>query len=745
MSFWDRFKRPAPKTVDVESGRVSVPEEDFATGMGRLAGFYGIKTPKFPLEYLGILELLSIWNPDISQALSIIVNLGNTGHEIEVDGKSPEAVLDRVNGLASTIYKTGGGVDGLVNHFLRQISLMGALSAEWVVADNIKDGIKDAVVVPVRSIRFKRDDGVFQPYQYTGGSFDQAYVKLNPLTYSYNPIQTMDDDPYGIPGFYAALKNIEVQLDSIGGIAHIVRKMGLLGFLDVSMKIPDKKPGESDAAHKTRLQARLKAYAKSYTANFSKGVAVHYDDQEAKHNNVGSTAAAGAKAIFNLNEEQILSALDIPPSMMGRSYSTTETYASVDFERLTKRLLNSRRTTKRFLEKGYNLDLSLSGINASVSVKFNGNSGFQEKESAEAEGQRIENVVAKRDAGFISEDEAARELGYEEATGQRPPERDPGLSFKFNREKSRYEFVRPTLPAINTHAFAKDSDKRVQNYAEAIRSVLDPCEDNAIKAALKAAGKSYANETAFAEGVFKAFDKELLKHLKKSNSNKVSDKYVKYAWQFYRVEDNSDMPKKQNRSRFGIDINLADTNAIRYLTAIDRFFFGSGNYLTKNKVVGTKFINWLENEYITKGLNIRDDKTMKAFQGEFKDMVKVTTWKKINQLVNTTMSRIQNFGQTMKLHEAGFKRFRIVGPKTAPICSFCANMVGRVFDVEIAAKRLSKVVEKGFEDVSDLPSFITNEYSPEELEELTDKQLQDAGFESPPYHPECRHRKAAED
>ena len=390
MSFWDRFKRPAPKTGDVVSGRVSVPEENIASGMGRLTSFYGIKTPKFPLEYLGILELLSIWNPDISQALSIIVNLGNTGHEVQVDGNSPEAVLDRINGLAGKIYKTGGGVDGLVNHFLRQISLMGALSAEWVVADNVQDGIKDAVVVPVRSIRFKRDDGVFQPYQYTGGSFDSAYVKLNSLTYSYHPIQTMDDDPYGIPGFYAALKNIEVQLDSIGGIAHIVRKMGLLGFLDVSMKIPAKNPGESDAEYNTRLQVRLKAYAKSYTANFSKGVAVHYDDQEAKHNNVGSTAAAGAKAIFNLNEEQILSALDIPPSMMGRSYSTTETYASVDFERLTKRLLNSRRTTKRFLEKGYNLDLSLSGINASVSVKFNGNTGFQEKESAEAEGQRID-------------------------------------------------------------------------------------------------------------------------------------------------------------------------------------------------------------------------------------------------------------------------------------------------------------------------------------------------------------------
>ena len=82
---------------------------------------------------------------------------------------------------------------------------------------------------------------------------------------------------------------------------------------------------------------------------------------------------------------------------------------------------------------------------------------------------------------------------------------------------------------------------------------------------MKAAGKSYANEAAFAEGIFKAFEKKLLKHLKKSNSDQVSDKYVKDAWQFYRHEDNSDMPKKQSRQGLGININLVDTNAIRYL------------------------------------------------------------------------------------------------------------------------------------------------------------------------------------
>lgn len=741
MSIFDMFKRKAA-TVDVAPGRQSVPEDDLFGGIGRVASFYNIKTPKFPLEYLKILEILSIWNPDLSQALSIIVNLGNTGHEISVDGGKAEAVISRINDLAGSVYRTGGGMDGLVNHFLRQIAMMGALSGEWVVADSISNGIRDVVVVPVRTIRFKYEDGIYLPHQYTGGGVGSAYVALNPVSYSYSPVQTMDDSPYGIPGFYAALKNIEVQLDAVGGLSHIIRKMGLLGFLDVSMKIPERKAGEGDEAYQKRLSSRLSDYAKAFTSNFSRGVAVHYDDQELKHNNIGSLAAAAAKAVFNLNEEQIFSALDIPPSMAGRSYSTTETYAEVDYERFITRLGNYRRLIKRFMEKGYNLDLQLAGINAEVSVAFNENSGFREGEKAQADGAQIANVISKRDAGFIDQDEAARELGYEKATGKRPAE--PSLSFAFDAKKNRYEQVRQALPV--TIRLARDTGARAQNYAEGLISILEPVQDKAINAALKASEKAYDSETEFSGAVVAALQETLLKGLKTARVNQISDKHVKEAWQYYRHEDTGDMPKKQAAPRrMAIDINLTDTNAIRYLTFIDRYYFGSGNYLADNPDVGGKFIRWLEAEYIDKGLSIRDEATMAEFRENFSDMVKETTWQKINQLVNTTMARAQNFGQTMKLYEAGFKRFRIVGPRTYPICEYCKQMVGRVFEVEAAAARLSGVVQKGFEDPKDLPPFITNKYKVDEVKEMTDEQLQAAGFESPPYHPECRHRKAAED
>ncbi len=765
MSIWRRFF--TPKVTDIQPGRQSVPEDE--TGLkgiiGRISGFYDIHSPRWPLEYLDVLEVLAIWNPDISQALSHIVNLGNTGHEIEVDAANPEAAADRLNNLAARVYRMAGGVDGLVNHLLRQIGLMGALSGEWVIAERLDDGVADVVTPPVRTIRFKRIDGELAPVQYTGRAVDNAYVVLNRLTYSYSPVQTMDDDPYGIPSFYAALKNIDVQLESVGGLAHIVRKMGLLGFMDVALQIPPKNAGESDTAYKARMTKRQQDYAAAYTANLSKGVAVHYADQEIKHNAIGTTAAAGAKAVFQINEEQIFSGLDFPPSMMGRSYSTTETYAAVDWDRIQNKLTNYRRIIKRFIEKGYRLDLLLTGIDADVSVHFNDGSGIKEDEAAAADGTRIDNVIKKRDAGFIDDDEAARELGYDEATGHVPGDNAPPwennsrksdpskrrLRLRLDARTGRYEVVRPRVKITGADRMASSvRDRDAQSYSAALRTLLADAQEKAVAATMDGMSASdHADAGAFAEEALALFEDGLRAALGKVQSrvDRISDRYVSDAWQTWRNEETSFLQASRRRARLdsGFDLTQVDTNALRYLQGIDQHYFGKGNYLADNASVQGTFKNWLESEYIAKGLNIRDKKVAEKFFNDFGALVEETGWRKVDQLVDTTMARVQNMGQTLKLYEAGFQRFRIVGPKGGPICDYCREMVGRVFDVEKAAARLAGIVDKGFEDVADLPPFLSGSLSPDQLRDMTDEEIQAAGFDSPPFHPECRHRKAAED
>lgn len=748
MSWWNPFAaKPRP---DVRPGQESIPDDSIGGSIGRLAGFYNFTAAPFDLEALKVLELLGMLNPDVSQALSIWVNLGNTGHEVEVEARNPQAVLDRLNDLAASCYPMGGGMDGLVNHFMRQIPLMGALSAEWVVADVIRDGLVDCAVVPVKSIRWQRVAGQWAPVQLTnaviGGS--QGYVALNPVSYSYMPLITNDGSPYAIPPFLAVMKNIEVQLDGTENISSIIRKMGLLGFIDVAMEIPEQKPGESDEAYRARLSQRLKDYAGAYKQNLSRGVSVHYKDQEIKHNATNAGAAAGAKSVWEMNEEQIFSALDIPPSMCGRSYSTTETYAEVDYRRFVTKLVNARRMVKRFIEKGYTLDLLLRGIDARVTVTFNADSGYKALDEAQAEGERIDNVLKKRDGGIIDDDQAARELGYEQAarrSGELPPDGFFGevKRFGFNRLTGRYEY-RPEVIRLETPA----DDRRDQSYQAALESVLDDPEQQAIEAGLAAGDRERATAETFADAVYGAFAAALRREIAKTAVMKVCKRFTGDEWQRWRYEDKNHLRAgRGSRSLAGdtIDIAVVDKNALRYITKVEDFYFGRGNYLANNETTGKQFVSWLQDEYIAKGLNIRDDATWAEFRTRFAGLVQETSFTKIEQIVSTTMGRIQNMGQTLSLYEAGMKRYQIVGPRTAPICQHCKAMLGRTFDVRVAAERLATVLDKGFEKPSDLPPFLSSKYTADRVREMSDEELQAAGFETPPYHPKCRHRKAAVD
>lgn len=755
MKLFEWFKKPLPQ---VEPGRQSVSSDDnMGSVLGRLAGFYSFESAPFRLETLAVLRPLAIYNPNVAQALSIWVNLGNTGHEVEVEAKNPDAVLARLNDLAGSVYRLGGGVDGLVNHFLRQIPLYGALSAEWVVADKVTDGMVDVATVPVRQIRFRREEGDWRPYQYTGLAGDNGYVALNPLTYSYSPLQTDDGSPYGIPPFLAALKNIEVQLDGMGNIASIMRKQGLMGFLDVTMKTPGQKPGESDDTYRARISKRQADYAAAYTANLSKGVAVHYDDQTIQHNAISPGAAGGAKQIWDLNEQQIFSALDIPPSMCGRTFSTTETYAEVDFERLITKLVNARRMIKRFLEKGYKLDLQLQGLEANVTVSFHQNSNLKELERQQAEGEKIDNVLKKRDGGIIDDDEAARELGYEEATGKSPGDQPPAGYFKakfaFDRTSGRYALAPERIEVAKLESAP---DRLDQSYVATLQAEVAPAEDAALKAALTKAREVAGDRTAastWAQIVFQTFAAELRKDLAASRVAGVTARFVGDAWQRARYEDKNHLQAsgvrpwrlQKRQALLGLDLQVTDRNALRYLTSIDNFYFGAGNYLADDAAGSAKFVNWLQKEYIAKGLNIKDAATWDEFNKEFPKLVKESSYRKTVQLVSTTMSRVQNMGQTLSLYEMGFERYRIVGPRTSPICEYCLAMLDRVFEVKVAAERLAKIVDKGFEDKSQLPPFLASYRKVEDVQEMSDAELQAAGFETPPFHPECRHRKAAED
>lgn len=458
-------------------GRSSI-ECDLSTIINRYVGYVGGVGSEIDFDVLRCLKRLWCSNPDFSQYVANIVNLGNPGHQLMIDaatGARAEAALKRLNAAAARIYQNAAGVDGLINAYLAQVAWSGALSSEDVV-DLTARCVRQVVIVPVEQIRFRYLDGEYRPFQQPGGlvpiarSTDGAgMVELNRDTYHYYALQTIENSPYAKPPATAAVGILTgPQTDAIDNIKFIAKKLGILGLVSVSVTPPPRIGNEADHDYQPRAKKYLAQVREVLDQSFHKGLLVTYRDQKVEHANVASDAS-GAYDIFRIIEEQAMSGLAMPPAFFGRTDSTTETYAEVVYHLLLAQIENIQRLAKRRQEATYRLDLRLGGIEiAGLSVQFNRAAARNPVDQARAQQVRVQTAIEKVRAGFISADQAAQELGYEAAFDPALARDDPAaaaefrkhtraagfstsepFNFRFDRAGQRYCFVAPSIRLAN--------------------------------------------------------------------------------------------------------------------------------------------------------------------------------------------------------------------------------------------------------------------------------------------------------
>jgi hypothetical protein len=467
-------------------GRSSV-ESDLSSALTGYLDSFGGTNSAIDFSMLRCLKSLWVHNPDFSQYMANIVNLGNPGHQVLVDAarsQPAEAVIGRLNLAAARIYQNAAGVDGLINAYLAQIAWSGALSSEDVVNLDARR-IEQVVIVPVEQIRFRYLDGEYRPFQHAtgssalvGGSAWPGMVELNPETYHYYALQTIENSPYAKPPATAAVATlIGPQNDAIENIKFITKKLGILGLVTVSVTPPPKGDQELETDYQPRAQKYLANVRSVLDKSFNKGMLVTYRDQKVEHANVASDAS-GAYDIFRIIEEQVMSGLAMPPAFFGRTDSTTETYADVVYNLLLAQIGNIQRLAKRRQEATYRLELRLNGIeNAGVSVQFNRAHARNPVSQAQAEQLRVQTAIEKVRSGIISVDQAAQELGYESAFdpallandaagaalraigGMELSGRREAYVFAFDRATQRYCFVPPRVEL--TSAPGRPSNEQV--------------------------------------------------------------------------------------------------------------------------------------------------------------------------------------------------------------------------------------------------------------------------------------------
>lgn len=430
----------------------------------------GSVTAPFDLNLLARLKQLWLFNPDTSQFVGNITHMGNTGHAITIDAATDataEAALGRVNETAQRIYPNGAGVDGLLNAYFAQMAVFGAISSEDVV-DFAGRRVAQTVLVPVEQIRFRFLDGRYVPHQMPGilGALTRrqaaplGLIELNENTYKYYAHQTVQNSPYAKPPALAAVEILEgPQTDAIDNIKWIVKKLGILGLVAVSVAAPKPKPGESDGEFLTRAETYLKRVKDALSGGFARGLLVTFRDQKVDHANVVSDAR-GSKEIFQVIEEQAFSGFNMPPAFFGRVFSTTETFASVLYNLLVAQTDNFRRLAKRRQEQTYRLDLALAGIAIDrVTLAFNRMEAIDDYRKAQGEQIRQTMALERAIKGITSPDQCAQEIGYEAAFDPELLSSQPAVAktlsarrlsgltregvsatFRFDRQAQRYRF-----------------------------------------------------------------------------------------------------------------------------------------------------------------------------------------------------------------------------------------------------------------------------------------------------------------
>lgn len=468
---------PNNTKTTIPPGRVSRPEydkEDFFKVMTD-ADFV---TPEFMLSVIPGIRRLSKINEDLGSVYNDLVQLTNTGHNIKFDQTLNEIEVARMRKHLKRVSKKWGsgvaGINGLVNKMVGQVWISGALSNEWVPNRDLT-GIQNSVLVNPENIVFKYNKGLarYEPYQKVKGIIldvkKDNIIKLNPETYSYFGILGDTDSPYGIPPFMTALEALSTQAFMKKNIRHIMKQLGILGYLEVKVDKPTQKANESEGMFLGRLNGLLKKTKENVIAGFSDGVVVGYDGDHEFQFHSTTKNLSGVDAIYNQNEVQVANGLKTSPSFIGQAGAGSEQNMSIVFTKMLSQLANVQELIIAELEKGYLLELNLAGYpltSDQISVVFKASTITDDLKTWQAKEikQRVLHNLAID--GIVNQDQYAEEMTYDKPASKQPivPYKDQaGKGVKDQESKDKREAGKDTSDRRNRDRNKKQTKRKDGN------------------------------------------------------------------------------------------------------------------------------------------------------------------------------------------------------------------------------------------------------------------------------------------
>ncbi|GAG74654.1 unnamed protein product, partial [marine sediment metagenome] len=183
---------------------------------------------RYPTETL--LKQLHYLCPDASMAIWTVLRLCMSGWNLEVhdlSGKEYLAGYDYIwNEVISHVNESRGGFDSYLEMMHKTALILGAVSSEVVLADDLRT-VKDMVAIDPSTINFKKKllpDGqtLFVPFQQlsTGENI------IDKAGFYYVPIDVDIGDPSGISPIVSMLQIIFFQMQMMNDLQRVVHTQG---------------------------------------------------------------------------------------------------------------------------------------------------------------------------------------------------------------------------------------------------------------------------------------------------------------------------------------------------------------------------------------------------------------------------------------------------------------------------------------------------------------------------------------
>lgn len=759
MSWFSRIfsrnaKTPPPPNV---TARISQDESgSLADAMRGYMGDANFLNAKYPFEWVELIDQIYRFDPNCRKHLLTTISLGNPGHELEIDAPTDmraQQAVEICNSFAARCFPFAGGYDGATNGLFSQAARNGAVCAEFAAVDQSATELSRVYLVPIRTLRFRTlENGDIELGQLQVGRF----VPLNMIQTSYHSIYFEDSNPYPIPPALAALERLSSHKRIMSSVENWFSKLAAMGFLSLVFQRPENR-GESDEEYTAKCEKNLEKLGDIVKKNLTSGIVVGYDDMDPKFQNT-SVGAGGAKQVAQMIDEDLFAGLGRDPVLFGRSFSRTETWASVAYEELTSEIKNIQRAVKRTLEHGHRLNLALNGFgDCGVSVQFNSMRSLDAFRDSEAKLMIDNGFRADYTAGICDVEEARDNLGYNDSAAN-----SGAYIASFKAESGRYELKqRPKLfngwtpnrtdamALITDNSARQEIQDAARQYLSQIRAMLRDAGSAGVEAVYDwARARDIPFIDEFVAEALRIFYESAQGSIDEPRLVEIAKEHLGKVWMTAKEDPDLWGPYKPRYAGMWGEFDMPDRRALNYMTEkVEKMYVSK--YVENSPVRSRQIQNWLRNQYIEKGLGIgKQPKQLEKFREEFGVVSEKLGDHAARVIIDTGVQRARNWSYISALSEEGFKRFRIAGPVDNLTCRYCAAMVGRTFDVSTEKSRIDHIISSGEEDISQFDPFLTSRYGTkaglQALKDSTNEQIQEGGMVTPPFHPLCRHRMVVE-